>query len=88
MTRPTPRRSSLAGSSPITSPPAEPAAVDATGWTKDQHDEADQAEQMREMRAVEAEQAAPREQVVWPPQPLLFDFPRLNLDIPASHGLL
>lgn len=43
MTRPTPRRSSLAGSSPITSPPAEPAAVDATGWTKDQHDEADQA---------------------------------------------
>ena len=62
MTRPTPRRSSLAGSSPITSPPAEPAAVDATGWTKDQHDEADQAEQMREMRAVEAEQAARRPQ--------------------------
>ena len=40
------------------------------------------------VEAFEAEQAAPREQVVWPPQPLLFDFPRLNLDIPASHGLL
>lgn len=43
MTRPTPRKSSLAGSSPITSPPAEPGAVDATGWTREQHEEAEQA---------------------------------------------
>ena len=43
MTRPTPRKSSLAGSSPITSPPAEPGAVDATGWTRDQLEEAEQA---------------------------------------------
>ena len=37
---------------------------------------------------VEAEQASPIAQVVWPPQPLFSDLPRLNLDIPASHGLL
>ena len=60
MTRPTPRRSSLAGSSPITSPPAEPAAVDATGWTKDQR-EATHTEQMRAVEA-EAEQVAQRPQ--------------------------
>lgn len=40
MTRPTPRKSSLAGSSPITLPPAEPGVVDATGWTREQHEEA------------------------------------------------
>ena len=61
MTRPTPRRSSLAGSSPITSPPAEPAAVDATGGTKDQRE----ATHTERMRAVEAE----AEQVAQRPQP-------------------
>ena len=45
MTRPTPRKSSLAGSSPITSPPAGLAPIDATGWTMEQYEEADQAEQ-------------------------------------------
>lgn len=53
MTRPAPRKSSLAGSSPITSS----ALVDATGWTREQHEDADQAEQMR---ANEAEQTARR----------------------------
>ena len=42
MTRPTPRKSSLAGSSPITSPPTEPTTVDAAGWTQGQHEEVDQ----------------------------------------------
>ncbi len=60
MSRPTPRKSSLAGSSPITSPPAEPAAVDATGGTKDQR-EATHTEQMRAVEA-EAEQVAQRPQ--------------------------
>ncbi len=46
MTRPAPRKSSLAGSSPITPPPASaPAGVDATGWTQQQHEDADQVQQ-------------------------------------------
>ncbi|NUU08415.1 hypothetical protein [Leifsonia sp. C5G2] len=56
MNRPAPRKSSLAGSSPITPPAAAPAAVDATGWTREQHEDADQVEQTR--RDQEAERAA------------------------------
>ncbi|WP_407792030.1 plasmid partition protein, putative yagE1 (plasmid) [Streptomyces sp. L7] len=57
MNRPAPRKSSLAGSSPITPPPAAaPAAVDATGWTQEQHEDADHVEQTRQLQ--EAERAA------------------------------
>lgn len=60
MTRPTPRKSSLAGSSPITSPPAGLAPIDATGWTMEQYEEDEQAEQYERICAAEAEQAAQR----------------------------
>lgn len=57
MNRPAPRKSSLAGSSPITPPPAAtaPAAVDATGWTAEQHEDNDQVQQT--IRLQEAERA-------------------------------
>lgn len=42
MTRPAPRKSILAGSSPITPPPTEPTTVDAAGWTHGQHEEVGQ----------------------------------------------
>ncbi len=64
MNRPAPRKSSLAGSSPITPPPAAaPTAVDATRWTQEQHEDADQVEQTRQLQAAEraATKPAPRE---------------------------
>ena len=64
MNRPAPRKSSLAGSSPITPPPAAaPAAVDVTGWTQEQHEDADQVEQTRRLQEAEraAAKPAPRE---------------------------
>jgi len=64
MTRPAPRKSSLAGSSPITPPPASaPAGVDATGWTQEQHEDDDQVQQTRRLPADEraaAQAPAPR----------------------------
>ena len=47
MTRPTPRKSSLSGASPITSVPAEPKTVAATDSTKAPHQKADQDASLR-----------------------------------------
>lgn len=42
MTRPAPRKSTLAGTSPITPPPTEPTTIDTRGWPQGQRRETDQ----------------------------------------------
>lgn len=46
MTRPAPRKSSLAGSNPVAPPSAAP-AVDATSWTRPAQEEADRERDAR-----------------------------------------
>ena len=55
MTRPTPRKSSLSGSSPITSLPAEPKAVTPASSTQEPVSEVDQDAPTRKTRAPEAQ---------------------------------